>query len=66
MARRVAVVGGGISGLAAAWELCRSGGDAEVTLLEASDRLGGKLRLEPVAGVPVDVGAVKAEYLLRA
>ncbi len=57
MARRVAVVGGGISGLAAAWELCRSGDDIDVTLLEASDRLGGKLRLESVAGVLVDVGA---------
>ncbi|MGW5237960.1 protoporphyrinogen oxidase [Monashia sp. NPDC004114] len=57
MARRVAVVGGGISGLAAAWELCRSDGDVEITVLEGADRLGGKLRLEPVAGVPVDVGA---------
>jgi oxygen-dependent protoporphyrinogen oxidase len=57
--RSVAVVGGGISGLAAAWELVRSGGPegVDVTLLEGSDRVGGKLRLADVAGVPVDVGA---------
>ncbi|KAJ1288402.1 hypothetical protein BS78_02G086800 [Paspalum vaginatum] len=37
---RVAVVGGGLSGLAAAHELARSGG-ARVTLYEKEDRLGG-------------------------
>ncbi|GAA2492232.1 protoporphyrinogen oxidase [Terrabacter carboxydivorans] len=57
MVRSVAVVGGGISGLAAAWELCRRGGDVAVTVLEGSDRLGGKLRLEDVSGVRIDVGA---------
>ncbi|GAB3871061.1 protoporphyrinogen oxidase [Terrabacter terrigena] len=57
MARTVAVIGGGISGLAAAWELSRSGADVEVTVLEGSDRLGGKLRLEDVGGVRIDVGA---------
>ena len=49
-----AVVGGGIGGLAAAWRLA---GSHDVTVLEATDRVGGKLRLERVAGVPVDVGA---------
>lgn len=38
-AKRVAVLGGGITGLAAGYYLARAG--AEVTLLEASDRLGG-------------------------
>jgi oxygen-dependent protoporphyrinogen oxidase len=57
MARTVAVIGGGISGLAAAWELCRPGAGVEVTLLEGSDRVGGKLRLEDVGGVRIDVGA---------
>ena len=57
MARRVAVVGGGISGLSAAWELCRSGRELEVALIEGTDRLGGKLRLADVAGTPIDVGA---------
>ncbi len=58
--RRVVVVGGGISGLTAAWELT---GGAErrrdaptVVLLEASPRLGGPLRSDVVAGRTVDMG----------
>ena len=50
----VAVVGGGITGLAAAWELLRAG--ARVTLYEADERLGGRIRTEEVAGRPVDLG----------
>ncbi|WP_343993691.1 protoporphyrinogen oxidase [Terrabacter terrae] len=57
MATTVAVLGGGISGLAAAWELCRSDSGCEVTLLEGTDRVGGKLRLAEVGGVRIDVGA---------
>src|SRR6478672_9533997 len=57
MSRTVAVIGGGISGLAAAWELSHSGADVSVTVIEGSDRLGGKLRLEDVGGVRIDVGA---------
>ncbi len=51
----VIVVGGGVAGLTAALDLSRSGLD--VLVLDASDRPGGKLRLEHVAGVAVDVGA---------
>ncbi|WP_329173778.1 protoporphyrinogen oxidase [Streptomyces sp. NBC_01477] len=51
----VVVVGGGISGLAAAHRLAGAG--ARVTLLEASPRLGGKLHADEIAGVPVDLGA---------
>lgn len=51
----VAVVGGGITGLAAAHQLVRAG--AEVVVFEASDRLGGKILTTPVAGRPVDAGA---------
>ena len=51
----VAVVGGGIAGLAAAFFLrevpCR------VTVLEGSPRLGGKLSVSEIAGVMVDEGA---------
>jgi oxygen-dependent protoporphyrinogen oxidase len=53
--RRVAVIGGGISGLAAAFWLRDRGLD--VTLLEGSPRLGGKLSVSEVAGIPVDAGA---------
>lgn len=53
---RVVVIGGGIAGLAAADRLL-SAGAARVTLLEATDRLGGKLRTGEIAGAPVDLGA---------
>lgn len=52
---QVVVIGGGIAGLSAAYDLARAG--ARVTLLEASDRLGGKLWADEIAGVPVDLGA---------
>ncbi|MEU8566770.1 protoporphyrinogen oxidase [Streptomyces pathocidini] len=51
----VVVVGGGISGLAAAYRLGAAG--ARVTVLEGSDRLGGKLYAGEIEGVPVDLGA---------
>lgn len=53
---RIAVVGGGVSGLAAAWELSADPG-IEVTVLEADDRFGGKIRTSPFAGRMVDEGA---------
>jgi len=45
---RVVIIGGGITGLAAAWELQKNGVD--YTLLEASERLGGKIKTEQVDG----------------
>jgi oxygen-dependent protoporphyrinogen oxidase len=51
----VAVIGGGIAGLAAAYAL--RGAGVEVTVLEGSPRLGGKLAVSPVAGIEVDAGA---------
>ncbi|MFD4640653.1 protoporphyrinogen oxidase [Lentzea sp. NPDC058436] len=57
-APHVAVVGGGVSGLAAAHRLrMLLGPDARVTVIEQSDRLGGKLRTTELAGVRFDVGA---------
>ncbi|MGW4486127.1 protoporphyrinogen oxidase [Amycolatopsis sp. NPDC004368] len=55
---RVAVVGGGISGLTTAYRLRTLLGDAvEITVFEATAATGGKLRTAEVAGVPYDVGA---------
>jgi protoporphyrinogen/coproporphyrinogen III oxidase len=53
--RSVAVVGGGVSGLSAAFLLKNAG--FEVTVLEGSPRLGGKLAVSEVGGVAVDSGA---------
>ena len=53
----VVVVGGGVAGLSAALEVLDALPSARVSVLEGSDRFGGKLRLEPVAGHLVDVGA---------
>ena len=57
----VAVVGGGIAGLTAAHRLHARG--AQVTVIEADDRLGGKLRTSAFAGRLVDEGA--DAFLLR-
>ncbi|MGZ0146298.1 protoporphyrinogen oxidase [Kribbella sp. WER1] len=54
---RVVVVGGGISGLAAAHALATGPNPPQVTILEGSPRLGGKLAGADVEGVPVDLGA---------
>jgi monoamine oxidase len=56
---RVIVVGAGFAGLAAASELVRSG--AEVEILEARDRVGGRVWSVPFAGAVVERGA---EFIL--
>ena len=53
--RSVAVIGAGVAGLTAAYLLKDAG--LTVTVLEGSPRLGGKLAVAQVAGVPVDSGA---------
>ena len=57
---RIAIIGGGISGLAAAFELeeLRRNASAavEYVLFEASDRLGGVLRTENIDGCIVEAG----------
>lgn len=49
------VIGGGIAGLVVALRLAQGG--HRVTLLEATDRLGGQLAPQRVAGVELDAGA---------
>jgi protoporphyrinogen/coproporphyrinogen III oxidase len=56
--RSYCVVGGGISGLTAAYRLRQAAGDdATITLFDPGDKLGGILRTERVAGRPMDLGA---------
>ncbi|MFW0797398.1 protoporphyrinogen oxidase [Gordonia sp. CPCC 205515] len=58
MPSRIAVVGGGISGLTAAYRLRQAlGADAQIDLYEAGERLGGILHTARVGGRHVDVGA---------
>lgn len=61
---RVAVVGGGISGLTAAYRLRKLlGPNAEIVLVEGSRRLGGALRTVELGGLALDVGA--EAFLMR-
>jgi oxygen-dependent protoporphyrinogen oxidase len=54
----VAVIGGGIAGLAAAVRLRdRAPADTEIIVYEQSGVLGGKLRTGELAGIPVERGA---------
>ena len=51
--RDVAVIGGGIAGLAAAWDLR----NRDVVVLEGTDRLGGRIRSEPREPYWLNLGA---------
>ena len=53
----VVVVGGGIAGTTAARAVVERLPEAEVSILESSARIGGKLASAEVAGIMVDVGA---------
>ncbi len=53
----IVVLGGGITGLAAAWELSNGApGDTRIVVLEQGESLGGKLQASTVGGRLVDVG----------
>jgi oxygen-dependent protoporphyrinogen oxidase len=56
---RIAIIGGGISGLSAAFaieEWRRRGSEVEYTLYESSSRFGGVLRTEHIHGCVVEAG----------
>ena len=52
--KRVIVIGAGVSGLAAAKDLSAQG--VEVVVLEARDRIGGRVQTDHSLGAPVDLG----------
>lgn len=57
--KRIAIIGGGIAGLSAAWALekaRRAGQDIEHTLFEAGSRLGGVIGSEVVDGCVIEGG----------
>ncbi len=57
-ARTVAVIGGGIAGLSAAWSLVSDRqADADIIVYESSPSVGGKLRLNEIEGLSLDAGA---------
>lgn len=51
----VVVIGGGLSGLVAAREVLRAG--LEPVVLEAADRVGGRILTQDVDGIPLELGA---------
>ena len=55
-ANRLVVVGAGVTGLTVAWEWRRTHPDDEVVVLEAGDRIGGKLDRVRLAGQWYDTG----------
>jgi len=59
-ARRLVIVGGGPSGLAAAWkasvEADRAGASLEIVVLEANGEVGGKARTEQADGLLIETG----------
>jgi protoporphyrinogen oxidase len=55
MARKIVVIGGGLSGLAAAWELEQQ--HADYTLIEVKPRLGGSIITQTIGGFVLDGGA---------
>lgn len=60
---RVAVIGGGPSGLMAAWELSKKG--YPVTIFESSSKLGGAVRYVPKYRLPEDVLDTAVDSLIR-
>lgn len=56
MSGRVVVVGGGVAGLATAYRLLRADPALDVTVLEADDRPGGRLRSVRVGDLELEAG----------
>ena len=53
---RLVIVGGGVTGLSAAWRARRLAPTAEIVVLERDARFGGKLRTETFDGFTLEAG----------
>lgn len=53
--KHIIIVGGGLAGLSAAYELSQYP-NYHITILEARDRVGGRVHSVPVNGIPIDMG----------
>lgn len=53
--KRIGIIGAGISGMVAAHTLSKAGRDVQV--IEARDRIGGRIHSDTSLGVPCDLGA---------
>jgi oxygen-dependent protoporphyrinogen oxidase len=56
MNKRITIIGGGITGLAAAYRLQKTLPEADITLLEATNHLGGKIGTEQFDGFVMEWG----------
>ncbi|MFP7364802.1 protoporphyrinogen oxidase [Corynebacterium callunae] len=54
---RFAIIGAGLAGLTAAYEIHKADPEAHIDVLEAGERIGGKLFTVPFASGPTDIGA---------
>ena len=54
---RCAIIGAGLAGLTAAYQLRQELPQADIDVWEGSERIGGKLHTVPFDGGPVDMGA---------
>ena len=54
--KKVAIIGGGLAGLTAAWQLAQLDPTQDVTLFEASNRLGGTLETIRKEGFTIELG----------
>jgi monoamine oxidase len=62
----VAIVGGGVSGVYAAWRLLTEGKKKSVTVFEASDHIGGRLLSVPAPKIPTMVAELGGMRILPA
>lgn len=54
---RIAIIGAGLAGLTAAYEIHQADPSAHIDVLEAGERIGGKLFTVPFESGPTDMGA---------